>query len=65
MVDENHMGGIQLIADNEFFSGFIKQYNVQGIPKFILIDPDGNIVNSTAPRPSDPELLVLLGGLKL
>ena len=31
-------------------------YGVTGIPRFILIDPNGNILKSDAPRPSDPEL---------
>jgi hypothetical protein len=28
-------------------------------PRFILIDPDGNIINADAPRPSEPEILQL------
>lgn len=32
---------------------FEKQYNVQAIPRFILIDPEGNFVNSEMPFPSE------------
>lgn len=31
-----------------------KDYNIQGIPRFILIDPQGNFVNSNMPFPNDP-----------
>ncbi|PZR22782.1 MAG: hypothetical protein DI539_04630 [Flavobacterium psychrophilum] len=30
-----------------------KDYNIQGIPRFILIDPQGNFVNSNMPFPDD------------
>lgn len=32
---------------------FSKDYNAQGIPRFILIDPQGNFVNSDLTRPSE------------
>ncbi|MNL70938.1 hypothetical protein D3C87_1960090 [compost metagenome] len=44
------------MADKDFSSDFIKQYNINSIPRFILIDPAGNIVSGNAKRPSDPEL---------
>ncbi len=34
-------------------SKFSKEYNTQSIPRFILIDPDGNFANSQLPFPSD------------
>lgn len=64
-VNKKELSGIQLLADKEFNSKFIKEYNIQAIPKFILIDPNGNIVNANAPRPSDPKLNELLNSLKL
>jgi thiol-disulfide isomerase/thioredoxin len=39
---------------------FGKEYNVETIPRFILIDPDGNFVNSTLPFPEDPQFEKLL-----
>lgn len=55
-VQENHLKGIQIIADKDFNSDFIKKFNINSIPRFILIDPKGKIVSANAKRPSDPEL---------
>ncbi|EWH09145.1 redoxin domain-containing protein, partial [Cellulophaga geojensis KL-A] len=44
-------------------SDFIQDYVIQGIPKFILLDTEGNIVNANAPRPSDPKLKEVLNNL--
>jgi thiol-disulfide isomerase/thioredoxin len=59
------MSGIQLLADREFNSKFIREYNILAIPRFILIDTNGNIVNANAPNPSDPKLIELLNSLPL
>ncbi len=56
MVTEKELSGIQLISDNNWKSTFVQEYDILGIPRFILIDPQGNIVSSDAPRPSDSEL---------
>lgn len=63
MIKDRELGGIQLLADNNFQSQFVQDYVIQGIPRFILIDPDGNIVNSNAQRPSNPKLREVLDGL--
>ncbi|MDG5492020.1 TlpA disulfide reductase family protein [Psychroserpens sp. SPM9] len=60
MVNDKDLGGLQLMADNDWKSQFVQEYAIQGIPRFILIDPDGNIVSADAPRPSNPKLIELL-----
>jgi thiol-disulfide isomerase/thioredoxin len=55
-VKENKLGGIQVIADKDFESEFIRKFNIAAIPRFILIDPQGKIVSGDALRPSDPAL---------
>ncbi|WP_440879879.1 TlpA family protein disulfide reductase [Tenacibaculum sp. C7A-26P2] len=65
MVVDKELKGTQLFADNNWNSDFIKSYKINGIPRFILIDPEGNIIDSKTPRPSDPELMKLLKSLKL
>jgi thiol-disulfide isomerase/thioredoxin len=65
MIAEKELGGIQLIADNGFQSQFIKDYQINGIPRFILVDPEGNIVSADAPRPSSSELIKMFDKLEL
>ncbi len=59
MVKEKEMAGVQLFANNSWDSEFVKSYGINGIPRFLLIDPLGNIVDADAPRPSDPRLIEL------
>ena len=63
MVSEKELSGVQLFADNDWNSKFVKDYYINGIPRFILIDPNGNIVTPDAPRPSSPKLKEMLNGL--
>lgn len=63
MVTEKSLGGIQLMADNDWKSDFITAYSIRSIPRFILISPEGNVAEADAPRPSDPELKNMLDEL--
>lgn len=65
MVKEEQLGGIQLFADKSWESDFVTGYLIKGIPRFILIDPNGNIVSSNAPRPSDSKLIDLFNELSI
>ncbi|MBD0822680.1 TlpA family protein disulfide reductase [Aestuariibaculum marinum] len=65
MVAEKELKGVQLFADSDWKSSFVQEYQINGIPRFILIDPNGNIVNSNAPRPSNPELTELFTSLDI
>lgn len=56
MVESKELGGVQVLADNDWDSQFVKDLNIWGIPRFILIDPNGNIVKADAARPSSPDL---------
>ncbi len=60
MVNEKKLGGIQLHADKAFKSDFVQAYGINGIPRFILLDKEGKIVDANAPRPSNPDLKKLL-----
>ncbi len=55
MVKEKELGGIQLFAPDENIS-FFKEYFLSGIPRFILIDKEGKIIESNAFYPSNPKL---------
>ncbi len=60
MVADKELGGIQLFAPKGWSSEFVKNYSINSIPRFLLIDPQGNIVDANAPRPSSSALIELL-----
>lgn len=62
-VTEKELSGIQLYAGKAVLSDFIKAFEVNTIPRFILIDPSGNVVDADAARPSDPKLQQQLSSL--
>jgi thiol-disulfide isomerase/thioredoxin len=59
-VTDKNLGGVQLFADNDWNSEFIKAFGINSIPRFLLIDPNGNVLNANADRPSSTELDTLL-----
>lgn len=63
MVVAKELGGIQLFADKNWTSDFIKAYGINAIPRFILIGPDGKVIKADAPRPSSSLLVELLDSL--
>ncbi|REE83010.1 thiol-disulfide isomerase/thioredoxin [Lutibacter oceani] len=65
MVADKELGGIQVIADKDFKSQFVADFKISGIPRFILLDPAGNIIKASAPRPSDEKLIELFDSLEL
>ena len=62
-VTDKALGGIQLFADKNWNSDFIKAFGINSIPRFLLIDPTGKVVKADAPRPSSPSLVELLDTL--
>jgi thiol-disulfide isomerase/thioredoxin len=52
MVDKKELGGIHLYAEGAWDATIIQNYAISGIPRFILIDQEGNIANANAARPS-------------
>ncbi len=63
MIKDEGLSGVQLFADNNFESEFIAEYGINSIPRFILLDPEGNIVDADAERPSNPKLRELFSEL--
>lgn len=51
MVTEKQLKGIQLFAEG-WKSKIAESYMIKSIPRFILIDTDGSIIDVRAPRPS-------------
>lgn len=65
MIVDEKLSGTQLFAPNDWNSDFVTNYSILGIPRFILIDPAGNIVNPNAPRPSSEDLITLFNELEI
>lgn len=57
-IEKEKLGGIQVFASG--WSKITKDYRINGIPRFIVIDRKGNVVSFDAPRPSNPALKSLL-----
>ena len=62
-VQKRNMTGVQLWSGQDF--SFQQAYQINSIPRFLLIDPQGKIVDANAPRPSDPNLKSLFNSLGL
>lgn len=62
MVKKDKLGGIQLFRGDD--RSFSKAFMITGIPRFILLDKEGRIVNSKAPRPSQKETRDLFDSLE-
>ena len=55
---DNKPAGVQLFSGS--WEDFTDYYDIATIPRFLIFDPNGNIVTTQAPRPSAPELKKLL-----
>lgn len=61
MVKSGELSGTQLLIGRG--SKFQQDYNIEGIPHFILLDQDGKIINSNIARPSSPDIENILKAL--
>ncbi len=61
MVNEKNVAGTQLFANGD--TNFADKYRIASIPRFILLDPNGNIVEAYAPKPSDPKIVELFNSV--
>lgn len=62
-IKDEKNNGKWLFAGNGFDSDVARLYQISGIPIFFLIDREGKIINSSAPRPSSNEVRILLDSL--
>ena len=60
-VRERGLGGTQLFMGGD--DSFLRAVHCEGIPRFLLIDPEGNYVNADMTRPSNPATLATLEAL--
>lgn len=55
MVQNKELKGSQLYAGS-WSSKIASDYMIRSIPRFLLIDPEGKIIDAKAPRPSSEEI---------
>lgn len=55
MIKEKAMSGIQLFSGTD--QSFMQAYQISSIPRFIFLDPDGKIINSNTPLPTNKEVI--------
>ena len=58
MIETKNMSGTQLFSNGD--KQFIQNLKVNSIPRFVIVDPKGNIINAEAPRPSNPKTKEIL-----
>ena len=61
-VKKENLSGIQLHIGTDY--SFAKTYMISAIPRFILLDREGYIINAHMSHPSDPETIHLLDTLE-
>lgn len=62
MVKEQKLDGVQLHTGGD--QSFMNAYAIKGIPRFILLDKEGKIVNPNMTRPNNPETEKVLTALE-
>lgn len=55
VVTDQQLGGVQLFADKAWASDWVQALRINAIPRFILIGPDGVMIDPNATRPSDQQ----------
>lgn len=59
MIKEKQMKGVQLFSGDKS-DDIMDAYKIKGIPRFILVGKDGNLITSNSPRPSSSEIRPLI-----
>ena len=59
-IANKELSGEHILLTNDQYNVLCSEFNINGIPHYVLIDKVGNIVSRNAPRPSDREQLIKL-----
>ena len=60
MVKDKKGAELQLNVPGGFKSDLVKEYLIRGVPRVVIVDKEGRIVDANAKRPSDPKLRMQL-----
>jgi len=55
MIKNLQITGDHFLANMSVYNGYNSLLDVKYIPRYVIIDKEGKIVNANAPRPSSPE----------
>ena len=61
-VKDESLGGVQLNVNKD--NAFAKFFGIRGIPHFVLVDPEGRVLNPFMSRPSQEVTAEIIGSLK-
>ena len=56
-IAKHELDGIQLFSGGGWDASITDLYQIKGIPRYILVDKEGNIHSANAPRPSSGDLI--------
>lgn len=59
-IEDNHIEGINVISPGNWASKVCKYFQINSIPRYMIMNRKGEIVNYNANRPSDPSVLEAL-----
>jgi len=53
VIKEQKLDGENMLLNSEDYSQLAGEFNLIGVPRYIIVDKAGKVVNENAPRPSD------------
>lgn len=63
-ITNKELGGTQLIVENAWQSKIVKEYTIESIPRFVIIDTEGVLIDIKAPRPSSGKAIKAINRLE-
>ena len=62
MIEKDNPSWEQYVLPDNFNSSFAKEYNIVAIPRFMVFDGEGRIININEERPSAENIEEILNG---
>jgi hypothetical protein len=59
-VIRDEVPGINLFANSNWTKKLEREYGISSYPRYVLVGPDGKVVNGKCPRPSNSQLIPLI-----